>query len=329
MDPAVKRLLQAGTISLTFFILEFTAGWISGSSSITAESYTLLVDVVGYAVGISSVYISSWPATNDYSWGFQRVQLLGAMITIFLSWGLAVGLWKEGISVLRAGKEKVEPHIMLASASADILRTIAMMYVLNGSRVDAPMLYDKLVDEADPETQSQLPEDNENGANINVMVAIVNAIADFSGALSIVLASCVLFVQPTWVILDPICTLFVGFVTFVAPFTLAEQYLVILMEGVPKHLDIEIMKTSLLEQPNVVSVESIKVWTLTQDLCCVVVVDISLEDFEMKPLHGKMVGSATDGADVTDWSALQACEMQSDSTILESTGDDFADRFNE
>ncbi|CAG8570223.1 12045_t:CDS:10 [Rhizophagus irregularis] len=92
MDRTSKRyaskLWIAIVISLLFFVIELIGGFIAGSLALLSDSFHLLSDVVSFAISLLSIYLARRPATKSLSYGYHRAEILGALVSIFLIWGL-------------------------------------------------------------------------------------------------------------------------------------------------------------------------------------------------------------------------------------------------
>ncbi|KAJ3290269.1 cation efflux protein [Rhizoclosmatium globosum] len=259
-----RELLQ--DISFTFFVIELIAGIWAGSLAIQSDAVNLLIDVIGYILAVFSVEGGGWAATEDFTFGFARLELLGALAAILLNWGLAVAMLGGAVSALKHPSE-VDAPIMFATASLGFARTLCMAFVLQErslSEEDVEML--PVGDEGGGSDQQLANNDSEDEAsqNINVSAAIVRTIADLAGAITILISSIILMVKPHWNLVDPICTIVVSFIIFAASFPLMEQYMQILMEAAPADISVDSIKESLQSIPSVKSIDSVKIWTLTQ-----------------------------------------------------------------
>ncbi|KAI9336102.1 cation efflux family-domain-containing protein [Obelidium mucronatum] len=259
MIPASIPLLRAGSISFTFFLIEFGAGWYSGSLAILSDSLNLLVDVVGYSIAIASVEIGAWEATSRFTFGFQRVELVGAMVGILLNWGLAIGLLAEAAIVLKH-PVGVNAPVMMATATLGFLRSLCMTYALQKSASS----WASYIGLESGEEGKVSREDEEDDQNINVVAAVVRTYADLLGSIFILISSVILLIKPKWTLIDPICTILVAVIIFAATFGLIEEYMNILMEGSPSNICIDTINEALVAVPAVKAVKSLKVWTLTQ-----------------------------------------------------------------
>lgn len=73
-------------------IIEFIGGYISNSVAIMSDAAHLLSDLLSFGIGIISVKMSKRKKTNAYNFGYERAEVLGALLSIFMIWILTIWL---------------------------------------------------------------------------------------------------------------------------------------------------------------------------------------------------------------------------------------------
>ena len=76
---------------------EFVGGILSGSLAIMTDAAHMLSDVAGFMISYFAIYLGSRPASSQMSFGYHRAEILGALASILLIWGLLIWLIVEGI----------------------------------------------------------------------------------------------------------------------------------------------------------------------------------------------------------------------------------------
>ena len=110
---------MALALSLTFFVVELVAGIVSGSLALLSDSFHLLSDVAGFVISLVAITLAELPATSRYSYGFHRVEILGAILSTSLIWALTAALvWVlDASSVHRRPRRARSPTRPLLAAS--------------------------------------------------------------------------------------------------------------------------------------------------------------------------------------------------------------------
>ena len=71
---------------------EIIGGYMSGSLAIMTDAAHMLSDVAGFLISYFAIYMGNRPASFHMSFGYHRAEVLGALASILLIWGLLVWL---------------------------------------------------------------------------------------------------------------------------------------------------------------------------------------------------------------------------------------------
>ncbi|KAJ3241772.1 hypothetical protein HDU81_010416 [Chytriomyces hyalinus] len=284
MHPSTAPLVRAAAICFTFFLVELGAGWWCGSLAILSDAVHMFTDVVGYAVAIVAVEIGSWPATQKYTFGYARVELIGALISLFLTWNLVFKLIEEAIGRLSEPRE-VHAQAMFVTAIFGVCANLFMALMLQDphgddhghSHLEADssdakedgLLENRSSEDEETGNRSEMKHSHSHSSNINVQAAMIHIVGDLLGSVSILIAALTLLFRPQWTIIDPLCTIFFSLIIFAASLGLVKQYVMILMETTPETISVQAVTDHLLEIPGITAVPSLRIWSLThgKDAC--------------------------------------------------------------
>lgn len=118
-------------ISFVFIAGEFVGGYISGSISVISDAFHLVTDLIGFGISYLFIYFSRKEPTEKMSFGYHRMELLGALGNLFIIWFLAIFMFYEA-TVRIINKEFVaEPVAMLIVGVAGLAINIIMYFVLH------------------------------------------------------------------------------------------------------------------------------------------------------------------------------------------------------
>jgi zinc transporter 2 len=93
----MSKLLIVTGISLLFMSGEIVGGYLSGSLAIITDAAHMLSDVAGFSISYIAIYMGSRPSNNQMSFGYHRTEVLGALASIMLIWGIVIYLFIEAI----------------------------------------------------------------------------------------------------------------------------------------------------------------------------------------------------------------------------------------
>ncbi|KAF8038620.1 hypothetical protein BT93_B1218 [Corymbia citriodora subsp. variegata] len=129
-STSMKKLLIAVVLCVIFMSVEVVGGIEANSLAILTDAAHLLSDVAAFAISLFSLWASSWEATPRQSYGFFRIEILGALVSIQIIWLLAGILVYEAIERLINGTTEVHGFLMFIIAAFGLLVNIAMTLLL-------------------------------------------------------------------------------------------------------------------------------------------------------------------------------------------------------
>jgi cation diffusion facilitator family transporter len=132
----MKKLLVITTLAICFMTVEIVGGVISGSLSILTDAAHQLSDVLGFALSIYAVKSSQKPSTLRHTYAMYRCEIMGAMATVFIIWGLLVFICYEAVKRIRdLDSFEIEGKSMLITACIalgfNIANLLVLMYAFN------------------------------------------------------------------------------------------------------------------------------------------------------------------------------------------------------
>jgi zinc transporter 2 len=131
----LNKLWMVSVICLLFMIIEVIGGYLASSIAIMADAAHLLSDILGFLISIASIYISRKQATSHMSYGFHRAEVIGALVSVNIIWGLTIWLLYEATCRL-VEREPVHGLIMVITAIIGFFFNIIMGVVLAYQGID-------------------------------------------------------------------------------------------------------------------------------------------------------------------------------------------------
>ncbi|KAL9403291.1 hypothetical protein Peur_000263 [Populus x canadensis] len=127
---SMKKLGWAVGLCLVFMGVEIAGGIKANSLAILTDAAHLLSDVAAFAISLFSIWASGWEATPRRTYGYFRIEILGALISIQMIWLLAGILVYEAIVRLIHDTGAVKGALMFAVAAVGLLVNIGMALLL-------------------------------------------------------------------------------------------------------------------------------------------------------------------------------------------------------
>lgn len=78
-------------------LIEFIGGVWSNSIAVISDSLHMGSDVIGYSMQLLASILALQPASEQYSFGKKRAELIGGLFNCFVIWTLTIYLLTESI----------------------------------------------------------------------------------------------------------------------------------------------------------------------------------------------------------------------------------------
>lgn len=122
------RLKCAIFISIIFIAVEFIGGTMANSLAIYSDAAHLMADVAGFTISLVALITSKRAETTQYTYGYGRAEVLGALLSILFLW--SVTLWllyaatERAINWFQGHKNNIDGKFMFFVALFGILVNI-------------------------------------------------------------------------------------------------------------------------------------------------------------------------------------------------------------
>merc|ERR1719271_875429 len=123
------RLKRACIYATCFMLVEIILGYLSGSIAIVTDAAHMLSDVSGFFISLVALRLSRRQADENYSYGYHQVEVLGALVSVFLVWFMTGGLLERACYRLME-IESVNAELMLATAIFGLVTNVLLMATL-------------------------------------------------------------------------------------------------------------------------------------------------------------------------------------------------------
>ena len=218
---------------LGYMVAEVIGGLMSNSLALIADAGHMLTDAAAIGLALVAIWIANRPASIDQTFGFQRTEVLAALLNALSLWLIAAWIFFE--AARRFGDAPViDGVLMLIVGGVGLLVNVVTALVLHRSA----------------------------GESLNVEGAFLHVIADLLGSVAVVVAA-ILVLSFGWDIADPIFGIVIGVLILASSFRLLWKVVHVLMEGTPAHLDLHQLCRRLEELDGVTGVHDIHAWSIT------------------------------------------------------------------
>lgn len=129
-SASMRKLLIAVVLCIIFMSVEVVGGIKANSLAILTDAAHLLSDVAAFAISLFSLWAAGWEANPRQSYGFFRIEILGALVSIQMIWLLAGILVYEAIARLIHETGEVQGFLMFAVSAFGLAVNIIMAVLL-------------------------------------------------------------------------------------------------------------------------------------------------------------------------------------------------------
>ncbi|PRW39381.1 Cation efflux system related [Chlorella sorokiniana] len=124
-----RKLIAALCLAFLFMLVEVAGGIYAHSLAIITDAAHLLSDVSGFAVAVLAAIWAKRRASAPFSFGYHRVEVLGALASVMMVWVITLNLLAEAIHRL-IEPEPVNGKVMFIVAVIGVAVNVLMMLVL-------------------------------------------------------------------------------------------------------------------------------------------------------------------------------------------------------
>ncbi|GAB4858110.1 Metal tolerance protein 1 [Ancistrocladus abbreviatus] len=129
-SASMRKLIMAVILCVIFMSVEVAGGIKANSLAILTDAAHLLSDVAAFAISLFSIWASGWEATPRQSYGFFRIEILGALVSIQMIWLLAGILVYEAVVRIIDDTGEVQGFLMFIVAAFGLVVNVLMAVLL-------------------------------------------------------------------------------------------------------------------------------------------------------------------------------------------------------
>src|SRR5438477_9984135 len=123
------RLLAVLTLTALVFVIEAAASVFANSLALLAESFHVLIDVVGLAIAVGALWLGARPATERRTFGLLRLEILATVLNTVLLLVVASVVLVEGLRRF-SEPSQVQSGLVLAVAGVGLVSNGVSIYLL-------------------------------------------------------------------------------------------------------------------------------------------------------------------------------------------------------
>jgi cobalt-zinc-cadmium efflux system protein len=228
-----RRLAVVLGLTCAFLAVEVAAGLLTGSLALLADAGHMLTDVAGLVLALAAMKFAERRPSPRRTYGYHRVEILAALTNALVLAAVAGYILAEAWERFRTPRPVAGVPVLAVAAVGLLVNLVSAFLLHAGSR-----------------------------ASLNVRGAYNEVLADAASSVGVIVGAGVI-TATGWFWVDPVVA--VGIALFVLPRTwaLLREAVHVLLEGTPREVDIQALRTAMEAVPGVEAVHDLHVWTLT------------------------------------------------------------------
>ncbi|XP_027911298.1 metal tolerance protein B-like [Vigna unguiculata] len=126
-SKSAKKLCGLIVFYAIVMVVELVGGIKAHSLAVIGDAAHLLSDITGFSISLFAVWASGWEATPHQSFGYNRLEVLGALISVQLIWLISGYLIYEAVGRILLQQASVNGKVMLAIATFGFVLNFIMV----------------------------------------------------------------------------------------------------------------------------------------------------------------------------------------------------------
>jgi cobalt-zinc-cadmium efflux system protein len=227
-----RILGMAIALIFIFAVIEAIGGWWTKSLALLGDAGHMGSDGIALSIALLAGWLALKPPSFKHSYGLGRAEVIaGGFSSLFM---LVISLVVIVTAIHRLHTpQKVEggPVIIIALAGL-IVNLIVAWLLARGERT------------------------------LNIRAALLHVMSDILGSISALISGVVIYFIH-WMMIDPILSILIGILILISSLSLIRESLLIVMEGVPGHIDLKNVSKQLEQINGVKAIHDLHIWTLS------------------------------------------------------------------
>ncbi|KAM6128206.1 LOW QUALITY PROTEIN: calcium/manganese antiporter SLC30A10 [Pterocles gutturalis] len=280
------RLIFMLVLTVGFFVAELVSGYLGNSIALVSDSFNMLSDLISLCVGLSTGRIARRSRRGPRAtYGYSRAEAVGALSNAVFLTALCFTIFVEAILRLARPERIDDAQLVLIVGTLGLAVNPGLLVFQDWGACcrrrpppaaaappgGAPT--GEVVDEAGDSPNDQKSPEEGSGKRkekkseaLNIRGVLLHVMGDALGSVVVVVAATIFHVPlenaPYWeCYIDPSLTVIMVFIILSSAFPLIKETSIILLQMVPKNVNMEQLTDRLAHVPGVSSIHEVR-WEL-------------------------------------------------------------------
>ncbi len=229
---STTRVLSFSILIILFFaIFETVGAYISNSLALWSDAIHMFADFASLVLALMAALIAKKSPSKKLSYGYGRAEIIGASISSLMLIITVIFIIIEAIERLYV-PEDIHVNSLLIISTIGLISNILVIKILHAGE-----------------------------KNLNSRAAILHVIGDLLGSVAAIIAG-IIIKFTAWTPIDSILSFFISILILISSVSLLKEGLSVLMESVPKNINIEEIRQKLLNLEHIIDLHDLHVWSV-------------------------------------------------------------------
>jgi cobalt-zinc-cadmium efflux system protein len=220
-------------LNIAFVVIESFYGIIANSSALLADAGHNASDVLSLIFAWFAIWLATKKPKGRYTYGFKKTTILISVLNAFLLFGAVIAIGWDAVDKLINPEPVAGTQVMIVAGIGVVINTITALMFLKGQKDD-----------------------------LNIKGAFLHMAADAGVSLGVVISGLlILKTGLQWI--DPIMSFIIILVILWGTWKLFTESIRLALDAVPKNIDLEEVKASILNHDEVEAIHDLHIWAMS------------------------------------------------------------------
>ncbi|HZB14200.1 MAG TPA: cation diffusion facilitator family transporter, partial [Chryseolinea sp.] len=228
-----KSLIAGILLNIVFVLVEFAAGFFSGSLALISDAGHNLSDVASLALALLAFRLLKSKSTEKYTYGYRKASILISLLNAVILLIAVGGIGYESIQRFLSPRPVATNIIIYVAAIGIVINFVSALLFFRDREKDL----------------------NLKGAYLHLMVDALVSVG--------VVVSGIIMMYTQWFWIDPLISLIIMVVILTSTWNLLRDSLSLSMDAVPTNIRIDSVREAALKLAGVKDIHHIHVWAIS------------------------------------------------------------------
>lgn len=235
-EKVKKRLLVSIFLTGVIFVAELAGGIYTNSLALMSDAAHVFMDVFALSLSFFAIYIAEMPPTEKRTYGLHRVEVFVSFINSFVLLLITAYIFYKGVFRLLSPEPVESVGVLVVAAIGLAVNLIVAMWLHHYAVSD-----------------------------LNVKSAFMHVVGDAAASVGVIIGALIIY-YTGWYQADPLISMLICVIIVNGAVKIIRESSHILLEGVPREIDLGRIKAVILAPEGVSSVHSLHVWSICHNV---------------------------------------------------------------